>query len=40
MGAGEDQMVNSFVREATGHAQTGTTNGAELASIREVIAAV
>ena len=31
-------MVNSFAREATGHAQTGTTNGAELASIREVIA--
>ena len=31
-------MVNSFVREATGHAQTGTTNSAELAAIREVIA--
>jgi glutamate-1-semialdehyde 2,1-aminomutase len=31
-------VVNSFVREATGRAQTGTTNGAELASIREVIA--
>ena len=31
-------MVNSFVREATGRAQTGTTNGAEHSSISEVIA--
>ena len=37
MGSGRP-VVQSFMREATGHPQTGITNGAQLASISEVIA--
>ena len=37
MGSGRP-VVESFMREAAGHLQTGITNGAQLAAIREVIA--
>jgi glutamate-1-semialdehyde 2,1-aminomutase len=37
MGSGRP-VVQSFMREATGHLQAGITNGAQLASISEVIA--